>query len=132
MILRFLFMLAVTCFLSVALYAATLEQTTDWTDQKCCENPRYDWRGKIIRSSTAVRHFKLTHICPSTLVMADAPCPDYDIDHVHPLARCGRDHPTNMQYLKKTIKSCAGTECKDRWELKAYKCPVRLPIGGIQ
>lgn len=91
-----------------------------WIDAKYCGPPQRDANGEIIRSTTAIKYFKQQNPCPSTL-LTFGPCPTYEIDHPRPLARGGCDHPTNMQWLKKSIKICAGTECKDRWELDAYQ-----------
>lgn len=91
-----------------------------WIDAKYCGPARRDANGEIIRSATAIKYFKLQNPCPSTR-LGFGPCPFYEIDHVRPLARGGCDQPTNLQWLKKSIKSCSGTECKDRWELDAYQ-----------
>ena len=52
-------------------------------------------------------------------------CPSWAIDHVIPLACGGCDSIENLQWLKNSIKSCAGTECKDRWERK-INCQPRI------
>ena len=41
---------------------------------------------------------------------------DWQIDHVIPLAIGGCDSVSNMQWLPRSIKTCANNYCKDRWE----------------
>lgn len=95
-------------------------------DPRCCGEPVRDSRGKIVRSKKAVAEFRSWHACPSTKLYT-GPCPDYDIDHPIPLGVGGCDAPYNMIWLKNSIKSCPGTECKDRWELDAFRCPGVVP-----
>lgn len=78
--------------------------------QKC--DPARDKNGRIARSSAAVRQFKATHICPGTGKI-ETSCYGYVVDHVKPLACCGADHPSNMQY--QSIKEARE---KDKWERK--------------
>lgn len=114
--------IGVAIILLLAAKNAYAEVPAQWVDAKCCVMEiKRDADGSISRSSTAIKYFKQQNPCPST-GLTFGPCPGYSVDHIHPLAKCGFDHPTNMQWLKNTIKSCAGTECKDRWELNAYKC----------
>ena len=82
--------------------------------------------GSTKRSTRIINAFKKKHPCPSTGLTSGA-CPGWAIDHVIPLIACGADSISNMQWLPATIKSCAGTQCKDRWERKVNKCP--LPDG---
>jgi len=77
--------------------------------------------GYIIRSNTPKNAFRKSHPCPVTGLTTGA-CPGWAIDHIVPLVCGGCDATDNMQWLPATIKSCAGTECKDRWEQKVY-CP---------
>ena len=100
---------------------AFAEIPAQWVDQKYCGPPKRDANGEIVRSKTAIKYFRIQNPCPSTR-LTFGPCPFHEIDHPRPLARCGCDTPTNMQWLKTSIKSCVGTECKDRWELSAYQC----------
>lgn len=74
-----------------------------------------------VRGYAAKAEFRKIHECPSTGRHAGA-CPGWQVDHVIPLASCGCDIVENLQWLKNTIKTCAGTECKDRWERKVNKC----------
>lgn len=71
------------------------------------------------RSSTVIRDFRKVHPCPETGITTGA-CAGWSIDHVIPLVCGGCDAVSNMQWLPNTIKSCAGTQCKDRWEQKVY------------
>lgn len=90
-------------------------------DYKYCGQPKRDQNGVIVRSTAAKAAFRAEVACPSTGLFTGA-CPGWSVDHVWPLAGCGCDTATNMQWLPNTIKSCAGTECKDRWERIVYKC----------
>jgi hypothetical protein len=40
------------------------------------------------------------------------------IDHICPLACCGRDAPSNMQW-----QTTAESKAKDRWERDCSSCP---------
>ena len=51
-------------------------------------------KGKIMRSSQAVREFKKTHPCPGS-------CKGMVVDHIVPLKRGGSDTPDNMQWQTK-------------------------------
>jgi len=93
----------------------------DTVDLKYCGPPARDKDGRIIRSKRVKAAFRELVACPSTGLFT-GPCPDWSIDHPWPLEKCGCDSVTNMQWLKNSIKSCAGTECKDRWERKVYQC----------
>lgn len=75
------------------------------------------------RGTKAKAEFRKIHPCPSTGKTTGA-CPGWQVDHVIPLASCGCDVVENMQWLKVSTKTCAGTECKDRWERKINVCPA--------
>jgi hypothetical protein len=81
--------------------------------------------GQIVRSSTVLKRFQEAHPCPST-GLSEGACPGWSKDHVIPLACGGCDSIENLQWMKNSIKSCAGTECKDRWERKIYCQPMVL------
>lgn len=99
-------------------------------------NPLFDYRyagevvrdadGKTQRSDKVIRAFKRMWACPSTGKHSGS-CPGWAIDHVIPLAACGKDEVSNMQWLPNEIKSCAGSACKDRWERKVYTCATDDP-----
>lgn len=95
------------------------------TDSRICGEPLRDASGEIIRSNTIRNNFQKVHPCPSTGLPTGA-CPGWAKDHIIPLACQGCDSVENMQWLKNTIKSCAGAECKDRWERKIYCSPIVL------
>ncbi len=82
---------------------------------------------RATRSQAVKAEFKRIHPCPVTGLSTGA-CPGWQVDHVIPLARCGCDKVENLQWLKNSIKTCAGTECKDRWERKINDfCPKGTP-----
>lgn len=84
-------------------------------DPRYCGEPERTKEGKIKRSRVLLRNFAKVFPCPSTLA-ATPSCVGWAIDHVIPLADGGCDAQINLQWLPDTIKSCAGHECKDRWE----------------
>ena len=91
----------------------------------CGTEPERDEDGRISRSASVLRRFQEIHPCPSTGSTVGK-CPGWALDHVIPLACGGCDQIENLQWLKNTIKSCAGTECKDRWERKINCQPLEL------
>jgi hypothetical protein len=76
-----------------------------------------DARGRIQRSSSAKHAFRARHPCPSTGATTGS-CTGYVIDHICPLACCGRDAPSNMQW-----QTTAESKAKDRWERDCSSCP---------
>lgn len=64
------------------------------------------------RSQAAKRAFVLTHPCPAN-GKRTTHCPGYFIDHIKPLACCGADAPSNMQW-----QSTKAAKAKDKIELK--------------
>lgn len=69
--------------------------------------------GSIKRNRAVVRAFERIYPLPSQYSRDD-----WQIDHVIPLAVGGFDAVRNMQWLPKTIKTCADDDCKDRYERK--------------
>ncbi len=51
------------------------------------------------RNMHQVYEFRKTHPCPITGQTTGA-CPGWEVDHVVPLACCGKDHPDNMRWLE--------------------------------
>lgn len=97
-------------------------------DFRVCGEPARDRDGDILRNDAVKSKFQRLHPCPSTGLRAGA-CPGWSKDHVIPLVCGGCDSVENMQWLKNTIKSCAGTDCKDRWEQKVYcTSAAALPV----
>lgn len=94
-------------------------------DARVCGEPKRYANGKIVRSSAVLAEFQGIHPCPSTGLRSGS-CPGWSKDHVIPLACHGCDSVENMQWLKNTIKSCVGTECKDRWERKINCTPMEI------
>ena len=109
--------------LSILLLVSTC--TLASTDLRICGEPLRDIYGTIVRSNTIRNDFQRIHPCPSTGLSIGA-CLGWAKDHVIPLNCGGCDSIENMQWLKLSVKSCAGTECKDRWERKIYCSPVTI------
>lgn len=103
--------------LSMSVHAAT--------DIRMCGEPQRNLDGTIHRSVTVLHDYQKIHPCPSTGLTTGA-CPGWALDHVIPLACGGCDAIINLQWLKNSIKSCAGTECKDRWERKINCQPIQI------
>lgn len=64
----------------------------------------------IKRSAAVVRHFRLTHVCPSTQGFT-LTCKGYIVDHIVPRCLGGPDTVENMQY-----QTLAAARAKDRIE----------------
>lgn len=106
---------------ALMLWAGSINADDRYIDHRICyNNPRYA-DGRYKRDSQVPHKYQLIVPCPSTGLTTGA-CTGWSVDHVRPLSRCGCDSVDNVQWLKNSIKSCAGTECKDRWELKIYSC----------
>lgn len=99
--------------------------TSLFADTRICGEPKRDATGGIIRSSAVLREFQKEHPCPSTGKLTGS-CPGWAKDHAIPLDCGGCDSIENLLWLKNTIKSCAGTECKDRWERKINCKPMTI------
>ena len=96
-----------------------------FADTRICGEPLRNADGVIIRSTKVLTTFQSIHPCPVT-GFTTGKCPGWSKDHVIPLVCGGCDSVENLQWMKNTIKSCAGTECKDRWEQKVYCRPMVL------
>ena len=83
--------------------------------QPTCRLDR-DKRGRIPRNAAAKRDFKATHPCPRSGATGGS-CPGYIVDHICPLACCGADAPSNMQW-----QTAAESKAKDAWELSCSSC----------
>jgi hypothetical protein len=81
-----------------------------------CHVPR-DADGRIKRDPHQTAAFRATHPCPPT-GKTNGRCYGYTIDHVCPLACCGRDDPSNMQW-----QTNAEAKAKDAWEQNCSTCP---------
>lgn len=84
-------------------------------ETRYCGEPARTSSGKIKRSTAVIEAFKRIHPLPAS----ENP-KDYAIDHVLPLKSGGCDAVRNMQWLRKTTKSCAEDYCKDRYERIIY------------
>lgn len=101
-------------FLCAPVFAGALDET-----RYCGIGPHRDADGSISRRADVIRAFKRVHPCPATGKPSGA-CPEWNIDHIIPLAVGGCDAVSNLQWLPVEIKRCAGDKCKDRWERKVY------------
>jgi hypothetical protein len=91
-------------------------------EYRYCGIPKRDLSGRIIRRNDVLTAFRAENVCPSTGLFT-GPCPDWNLDHVKPLANGGCDMVSNLHWLPKWLKTCAGN-CKDRWELKINCRPI--------
>jgi hypothetical protein len=91
------------------------------TETRYCGPPQRDAAGNIYRSYRVHAAFRKGVPCPSTGLTIGR-CDGWQVDHVWPLASCGCDSVSNMQWLPVQIKACAGVFCKDRWERTVYQC----------
>lgn len=92
-------------------------------DPRYCGEPARYPSGGIKRSSATLRHFVAVHPCPVT-GLHETSCPNWQIDHVIPLASGGCDEIGNLQWLPNIIKTCA-VFCKDRFERVINDVPPR-------
>ena len=92
-------------------------------EYRYCGVPKRDAGGDIYRSYRVYAAFRKIYPCPSTGLTAGR-CDGWQVDHVRPLASCGGDAVSNMQWLPVEIKTCAGALCKDRWERTVYTCTM--------
>jgi len=109
--------LALLIRIAVVLFA--LAWTADAAER--CVPPRDD-TGKILRSRAAIRHYRRLNPCPATGKVTGA-CRGYVIDHVWPLCACGRDHASNMAWMRDDQ-----AKVKDQWErelCRAHRSPER-------
>jgi hypothetical protein len=77
--------------------------------------------GHVVRHKAPLVAFKRTHPCPATCatyvkrgdrIVLYEKCGACNVDHICPLACCGKDSPSNMQWLdaKENIKK--GDNCR--------------------
>jgi len=93
-------------------------------DNRFCMSILRDPDGTIHRRNDVLVAFRKLYPCPSTGLKAGK-CSGWAIDHVRPLASCGCDAVSNLQWLPNEIKSGPGTLPKDRWERRVYTCAMR-------
>ena len=95
-------------------------------DKRYTGEPIRNVDGTIKRNSAVIRAFKKTFPCPATGL--PGACPNWQVDHVLPLA-CGyADRQDNLQWLPIVIKAASGEIPKDRWERKAYCRPAQSVV----
>ena len=118
------------CFLSLILspipytYAEPINKRL--VDAKFCGDIKRDKKGRIKRNPYVVKFFKDVYPCPSTMNNLGV-CPNWQVDHIIPLACGGCDTVDNLQWLPNIIKTAKGKNAKDRWERKLY-CNFTKPI----
>jgi hypothetical protein len=110
---------------AILVFALFLQQAQAFDIRYCEGQPQRYADGTIKRSAKALMEFKLDHPCPVTGESTGA-CSGWAVDHIIPLAVGGCDTSYNMQWLPLSIKACAGSQCKDRWERKIYANPPLL------
>lgn len=84
-----------------------------FAETRYCGEPKRNTDGTIKRNRAVITAFKNLYPLPQ-----DKDPTDWQVDHVIPLAEGGCDAVRNMQWLPKSIKTCADDDCKDRWERK--------------
>jgi 5-methylcytosine-specific restriction endonuclease McrA len=89
----------------------------------CGPAPR-DKSGNIIRRTDVQTAFKKIHPCPAT-GLSTGSCPNWQMDHIIPLACGGCDAVINLQWLPNNIKT-APVIGKDRFERKIYCSPMTI------
>jgi hypothetical protein len=102
-------------------------------ETRCCvASINRDATGGIIRRADVLYAFRKIHPCPATGLTTGA-CPNWQINHILPLACFGRDEVSNLQWMPAILKSSKGTLPIDRWERKIYCTPqtlVQMPASG--
>ncbi|HLN78425.1 MAG TPA: HNH endonuclease signature motif containing protein [Nocardioidaceae bacterium] len=64
------------------------------------------------RSRAVVRQFKRSHPCPGGPDAGSrSRCRGYQVDHVCPLACCGHDAVSNLQWLSAAENQAKGADC---------------------
>ncbi len=86
------------------------------TDPRYCGEPKRNTSGKIVRSIAERKRFETLYQLPEQYRREE-----WQVDHVIPLSVGGCDLIINMQWLPKSIKTCADDMCKDRFERVIYK-----------
>ncbi len=109
--------IAMTFCLLVVITPSRSELTN--TDPRYCGGePKRNAAGKIVRNIAERKRFETLYPLPIQYKRNE-----WQVDHVIPLAVGGCDLLINMQWLPKSIKTCAGDMCKDRFERIIYKSP---------
>lgn len=114
------YILALLCLPALAADPALIES-------RYCGTPHRDKSGQIIRRADVLTSFRREHPCPATGAASGA-CPGWALNHVVPLACGGCDAVSNLDWMPDSIKSCADTHCRDRFERHVYA--ASQPIAG--
>jgi len=102
----------------ILLLLAPIQSLAHTVDDRYCGKPERWANGTIKRSQALLNEFRAMYPLPREFNQKK-----WQIDHVIPLVSGGCDSIINLQWLPKTIKTCSGTQCKDRWERDLY------PVG---
>ena len=107
----------IACIVAVclAIALAYADPTTNADPRYCGGEPKRHASGKIVRSVTERKRFETLYPLPTQYKRNE-----WQVDHVIPLVVGGCDLLINMQWLPKSIKTCAANDCKDRWERIIY------------
>lgn len=103
----------------LSLLAVPASADSPLLETRICGAPARNADGTIRRRADVLRAFQRLHPCPSTGRTTGA-CPGWAKDHIVPLKCSGCDSVSNLQWLPLALKSCAGAQCKDRWERRIY------------
>lgn len=101
----------IICFTFMFTFPGVLVANDNLTETRYCGEPSRNINGSIKRSSKVRYEFERLYPLPIGYHRNE-----WQIDHVIPLERGGCDSISNMQWLPKSIKTCADDDCKDRWE----------------
>ncbi len=74
------------------------------TETRYCGPPVRDANGLIVRSSSVITAYKKIHVCPSTGLYGNLPCPGWALNHPIPLACGGCDAVSNLMYMRNDVK----------------------------
>lgn len=110
---KIFFALYVACLLGISFAASYARADNHLVETRYCGEPKRYADGRLARSVTVVKYFEALYPLPPQYNRDD-----WQVDHVIPLASGGCDAIRNLQWLPKTIKTCADDDCKDRWERK--------------
>ena len=91
-----------------------------------------DAKGTIIRRADVIAAFRRIHPCPSTGLYKGA-CPNWQLQHVSPLACGGIDAVSNLMWAHVSIKTGSAANCPyclDRVERKINALNPPIPDTG--
>ena len=93
----------------------------DLIETRYCGSPKRDANGTIIRRSAVVTAYWRQHVCPTT-GLYKAPCPDYALNHILPLACGGCDSVSNLTAMRVDAKKIV-----DGYERKIFAANPPFP-----